>query len=557
MTLDILEYALHSAIDTAVAKAATAQGPQTLAAVQARHPHVLKTAAAHGADAPQWYIGKCPAKGCKHRTHIDSRELGRADARGRGPDGKPRWVDMTTGQPYDKERPGWYNGVAPWAQCPEHGKLYRLQLVKGSYREDIKCTSRCWNATGPSCDCSCGGANHGAGAPMKHRHDHLDVAKGFFDNGQVGLDPLLWTSENELRPDARDRIVQWWRHAFTRDAPLWSRLYVSGSATSHAWARRAPGDVDVQIVVDYPALRKHHPEYATMNDPELHVALVTQLKASLAGVEAAPGLPLEGFIRPEQSVSEYEQHVHRLGQGVWDIQAHQWIVQPPPPVDGEDIDTGEILEGEGGQLALEYPEWLAQARQLVAVLDSQLANDAGEHLQQIYTLLHHLREQAFSPTGQGARDVGNFLWRYAMDHGPLARVKHILTVTPLEKIWPAYQYTTLTVLKTQPAHAGTERWITVHPHGEGEGGGIPVLIREMGDGTARVIGGAGGHLDHLVISGKGRTQGAETRPRTVATQGRVVMSRDERAQHEAAAEKAYQQNALSPRAMRPLGPARA
>ncbi|HLF96264.1 MAG TPA: hypothetical protein VI457_03895 [Methylococcaceae bacterium] len=45
-----------------------------------------------------------------------------------------------------------------------------------------------------------------------------------------------------------------------------------------------------------------------------------------------------------------------------------------------------------------------------------------------------------------------------------------------------------------------ERWITVHPNGDGSTG-VPVLVREHPDGTASVIGGAGGKLNHLKLRG--------------------------------------------------------
>lgn len=55
-----------------------------------------------------------------------------------------------------------------------------------------------------------------------------------------------------------------------------------------------------------------------------------------------------------------------------------------------------------------------------------------------------------------------------------------------------------------------ERWITVHPHGKDEKG-TPVLIQPQPDGTAKVVGGAGGKLNHLRLTGV-RPQGelAET-----------------------------------------------
>ncbi|WP_198376249.1 hypothetical protein [Neoroseomonas rubea] len=45
-----------------------------------------------------------------------------------------------------------------------------------------------------------------------------------------------------------------------------------------------------------------------------------------------------------------------------------------------------------------------------------------------------------------------------------------------------------------------ERWITVHPHGKDQKG-VPVLIRPAGDGAYQVVGGAGGKLNFLKLTG--------------------------------------------------------
>lgn len=44
-----------------------------------------------------------------------------------------------------------------------------------------------------------------------------------------------------------------------------------------------------------------------------------------------------------------------------------------------------------------------------------------------------------------------------------------------------------------------ERWVTVHPHGDASPG-IPILITEKPDGTAHVIGGAGGSLNYVKLT---------------------------------------------------------
>ena len=47
--------------------------------------------------------------------------------------------------------------------CPACGcNLPKSNRVEGHYRESIKCGSRCLNAKNGDCECSCGGANHGA-----------------------------------------------------------------------------------------------------------------------------------------------------------------------------------------------------------------------------------------------------------------------------------------------------------------------------------------------------------------------------------------------------------
>jgi hypothetical protein len=42
------------------------------------------------------------------------------------------------------------------------GKFAVVQRIKGRVTEH-KCGARCRSSTGPNCDCSCGGANHGCG----------------------------------------------------------------------------------------------------------------------------------------------------------------------------------------------------------------------------------------------------------------------------------------------------------------------------------------------------------------------------------------------------------
>lgn len=57
----------------------------------------------------------------------------------------------------------------------------------------------------------------------------------------------------------------------------------------------------------------------------------------------------------------------------------------------------------------------------------------------------------------------------------------------------------LILLKSQGSIPPDAHWITVHPNGAGKG--QPVLIQPQADGSAKVIGGAGGSLNHLKLRG--------------------------------------------------------
>lgn len=110
------------------------------------------------------YIGKCKSKGCKHATRTAFADVQILDSGKRARSartGEMVLVDVNTLRAYDPTRPFILNNVAVAARCPEHG-VYRLESLKGRLVPDHQCDSRCTSATGSKCDCSCGGANHGA-----------------------------------------------------------------------------------------------------------------------------------------------------------------------------------------------------------------------------------------------------------------------------------------------------------------------------------------------------------------------------------------------------------
>jgi hypothetical protein len=80
-------------------------------------------------------------------------------------------------------------------------------------------------------------------------------------------------------------------------------------------------------------------------------------------------------------------------------------------------------------------------------------------------------------------------------HGYLKMRKSLVLAERLEK---AQMPGDVAGGKAKAAPAGT-RWITVHPNGD-DSKGVPVMIKEDGNGTAHVIGGAGGRLNMLKLN---------------------------------------------------------
>lgn len=79
-----------------------------------------------------------------------------------------------------------------FARCDKRHKVFVLKTVKGTYSPDHKCDSRCLNAKGNNCTCSCGGANHGAGHVVT---THVAVSK-HFPPSPAGVEPTSQTSQH-------------------------------------------------------------------------------------------------------------------------------------------------------------------------------------------------------------------------------------------------------------------------------------------------------------------------------------------------------------------------
>ena len=49
----------------------------------------------------------------------------------------------------------------PLAMCPSCSRPMKWDYLQGRRNPDVRCDARCTHARGHSCECSCGGENHG------------------------------------------------------------------------------------------------------------------------------------------------------------------------------------------------------------------------------------------------------------------------------------------------------------------------------------------------------------------------------------------------------------
>lgn len=105
-------------------------------------------------EVPTPVIGRC--KRC---------ERARKAAGERRPVVAMRWdcirVEALRPDRFGVERWTWVDLLHASRTCPAGHQVYGVP-IRGRLVEDAPCNAKCTGAFGPSCDCSCGGANHGA-----------------------------------------------------------------------------------------------------------------------------------------------------------------------------------------------------------------------------------------------------------------------------------------------------------------------------------------------------------------------------------------------------------
>lgn len=95
------------------------------------------------------YVGKCKTRGCKSRVRVDIPVSDATYA-------NPMWL-----RPSVAPASFTAGAVRYGLVCAEHGTWVHVRPLQGHVVEGKRCDGRCTSATGPVCECECGGENHG------------------------------------------------------------------------------------------------------------------------------------------------------------------------------------------------------------------------------------------------------------------------------------------------------------------------------------------------------------------------------------------------------------
>jgi len=108
-------------------------------------------------SATALFMGKC--RRCKAPHRFEFERFGpRAEAVARDANGDLRNVHEWA---WNAPLSGVADNRPTCKECGYQGP-WRLSRIAGTHNPEVACNARCMGATGPSCDCSCGGRNHGA-----------------------------------------------------------------------------------------------------------------------------------------------------------------------------------------------------------------------------------------------------------------------------------------------------------------------------------------------------------------------------------------------------------
>jgi len=246
------------------------------------------------------------------------------------------------------------------------------------------------------------------------------------------LDPELFTGDR-LKTGIRLDLLQTLNGFFTtqyRNHEQWLRAWIAGSGVSYRWhAAHDMKDLDVLLGVDFVGFRNANPGFRQMSNTEIASHLNDEMRQGL--------WPYTAVWHDQYEVTWY------VNPGSWDITAIKpyaaydllqdgWTV--PPNADAPRVEPEwEIAAGMYHKRATTVVDRYSQSLTELQNATNPAArvnaernfNMSVDQAVNLFETVHSGRKTAFSGTGEGYDDWGNYLWQMGKKAGWIPALRQI------------------------------------------------------------------------------------------------------------------------------------
>ena len=238
----------------------------------------------------------------------------------------------------------------------------------------------------------------------------------YFSTPEDHLDPALFRGDY-IFPDVRQGILSllhsFWETRY-HGQDQWSTVWLAGSGVSYQWsAARDPGDLDCLIGVDWVSFRRSNPDFVDLSDDEIADHMNQELHDQLWPTTAMwRGYELTFYVNPG-GTNIVDIHPY----AAYNLTLNLWTVRPDPNPRGYEGPGMEVVEQDAAK-AQKILEKYNKAREALETSSDPSRLDDAIHLRNalregsaLFDDIHHGRNMAFGPGGNGYQDIGEYRYK--------------------------------------------------------------------------------------------------------------------------------------------------
>lgn len=257
----------------------------------------------------------------------------------------------------------------------------------------------------------------------------------YFSSPNAGLDPRLFRS-GKLIPSVRSSIMRILfehlsRHYYNPEG--YTTVWLAGSGVSYQWsAARNPADLDCLVGINYLMFRQSNPEYKALSDKQIADMFNKDFKEDLHPLTCnfLNAYELTFFVNVKTDIRQIKPYA------AYSLTNDDWTVTPETkaPPRNKALDQKVLRDTSmTNEILSRYSEALNNVgsattdtarRNAEAAL--KLAVDQGVAL---FNDIHKGRSDAFSPSGLGYTDLGNYRWQAGKEAGTVQALRKLKDIS--------------------------------------------------------------------------------------------------------------------------------